>query len=139
MDRVFEATIDSQGHFDIPIDMRDRHGLTNGARVKIEERPNEVVIKTVIDENERKRIARVALDRAVGFLGTDSKVLDTLLEERRKDREIEDRPIYSNGVVPKVFDKAAARQALEKAVGFMGTDGAGLKALMEERKRERER
>ena len=93
MDRVFEATIDSQGHFDIPIDMRDRHGLKNGARVKIEERQNEVVIKTVIDENERKRIARVALDRAVGFLGTDSKVLDTLLEERRKYREIEYRPI----------------------------------------------
>jgi bifunctional DNA-binding transcriptional regulator/antitoxin component of YhaV-PrlF toxin-antitoxin module len=95
MDRTFETTIDSQGHIDIPIDMRDRHGLTNGARVKIEERPNEVVIKTVMDENERKRIARAALDRAVGFLGTDGSILQALMDERKAERERDDRAFGS--------------------------------------------
>jgi bifunctional DNA-binding transcriptional regulator/antitoxin component of YhaV-PrlF toxin-antitoxin module len=83
VDREFEATFDSQGHFDIPIEVRQRHGLTNGSRVKIEDRKNEVVIKPVVDESERKRIALAAIDRAVGFLGTDGGALTSLMEERR--------------------------------------------------------
>jgi bifunctional DNA-binding transcriptional regulator/antitoxin component of YhaV-PrlF toxin-antitoxin module len=91
MDRVFETTVDSQGHFDIPNDVRERHGLTNGARVKIEERTNEVVIKPVLDDNERKRIALAAIDRAVGFLGNDPGLLNAMMDERRAEREREDR------------------------------------------------
>jgi bifunctional DNA-binding transcriptional regulator/antitoxin component of YhaV-PrlF toxin-antitoxin module len=128
MDRAFETTIDSQGHFDIPIDVRDRHGLTNGARVKIEENGNRVVISPVESHIEIEDISDLA-----GFLKKGNPVGD-LLRERALDREREDADV----VVPKVFDKAAARWALEKAVGFMGTDGAGLKALMEERRRERD-
>jgi bifunctional DNA-binding transcriptional regulator/antitoxin component of YhaV-PrlF toxin-antitoxin module len=125
MDRAFETTIDSQGHFDIPIDMRDRHGLTNGARVKIEENGNRVVISPVESLVKIEDISDLA-----GFLKNGDPVGD-LLRERALDRMREN----ADRVVPKVI----ARKALEKAVGFMGTDGAGLKALMEERRRERDR
>jgi bifunctional DNA-binding transcriptional regulator/antitoxin component of YhaV-PrlF toxin-antitoxin module len=95
MDREYEATFDSQGHFDIPIEVRQRHGLTNGSRVKIEERKNEVVLKPVIDENERKRIALAAIDKAVGFLGTDGRMLRDLMDDRKSERERDDRAFGS--------------------------------------------
>jgi bifunctional DNA-binding transcriptional regulator/antitoxin component of YhaV-PrlF toxin-antitoxin module len=87
MDREFEATFDSQGHLDIPRDVRERHGFRNGAKVTIEDREEEVVIKPI----EKPRKSRSMSDMA-GFLGPNSKALDILMEERRKDREKEDRP-----------------------------------------------
>ena len=91
MDREYETTVDSEGHITIPSDMRDRHGLTNGARVKVAERGEEVVITSTQNGSEQPRKRRSMHDM-VGFLGKDSKALDTLMEERRRDREKEDRP-----------------------------------------------
>ena len=90
MDREFEATIDSEGHFDFPAEIRERHGFRNGSKLKIAEDGEKVVIQTTTA----------------------------------------DSIIY-----PKAVDKAAARAALEKMIGFMGTDGSALKMLMEERRR----
>ena len=47
MDREFETTVDSEGHIDIPAEIRERHGMSNGARVKIEERGNDVIISAI--------------------------------------------------------------------------------------------
>jgi bifunctional DNA-binding transcriptional regulator/antitoxin component of YhaV-PrlF toxin-antitoxin module len=95
MDREFEATFDSQGHFDLPIEVMQRHGLTNGSRVRIEDRKKEVVIKPVVDESERKRIALEAIDRAVGFLGTDGTILQDLMDDRKAEKERDDRAFGS--------------------------------------------
>jgi putative addiction module component (TIGR02574 family) len=43
----------------------------------------------------------------------------------------------SSEASPKTIDKNTARQALIQAVGFMGTDGRALKALIDERRKER--
>ncbi len=58
-----------------------------GARVKISERGDEVVIAPSISAPNYR-----SLSDLVGVLGPNSPVIDTLLEERRKDRENEDRP-----------------------------------------------
>ena len=93
MFREFEATIiDDQGHFDMPRDVRERKGLTKGARVKIEERNSELVIKPAETEEERKNRQKAAIRSAIGILPPDSKVIEHLLEERKKEREKEDRP-----------------------------------------------
>jgi bifunctional DNA-binding transcriptional regulator/antitoxin component of YhaV-PrlF toxin-antitoxin module len=93
MFREFETTIiDDQGHFDIPRDLRERKGLKKGARVKIEERNAELIITTAETEGERKARQKAAIRAAIGILPPDSKVVEHLLEERRKEREREDRP-----------------------------------------------
>jgi len=87
MDRQFEVTLDDQGHFDMPADMRQRHGFTNGAKVKVEEQGNKVVLQAVptmsIDEI-RKLTPRQAIEKALGFMGGDSRGLEILLEERKR-------------------------------------------------------
>lgn len=89
MERVFETQIDSNGHVLLPAEVRERHHFTNGARVTVTERGDEVVITS-----SEKRPYRSMSDMA-GFLGTDPKALRTLIEERRMDREKEDRPFGS--------------------------------------------
>ena len=88
MFREFEATIDDQGHFDIPADMRERHGLKKGARVHVAEDGDRLVLEAKVNGLTRKNITQLA-----GVLGNNSKALDILMEERRRDREAEDRPI----------------------------------------------
>jgi bifunctional DNA-binding transcriptional regulator/antitoxin component of YhaV-PrlF toxin-antitoxin module len=90
MFREFESTIDSEGHLDLPKEMRERHGLKNGARVRIAEYGDRIVVEAKEQGGKRKNITDLA-----GILGKDSKALDILMEERRKDREAEDRPIRS--------------------------------------------
>ena len=94
MDREFETIVDAEGHITIPSDMRDRHGLSNGARVKVAERGEEVVITSAQNGTTQPRKRRSMSDMA-GFLGTDPKALRTLMEERRLDREKEDSPYGS--------------------------------------------
>ena len=88
MFREFESTIDGEGHFDLPRDLRERHGLKNGTRVRIAEYGDRIVVETKDQAQKRRNITELA-----GILGKDSKALDILMEERRKDREAEDRPI----------------------------------------------
>jgi bifunctional DNA-binding transcriptional regulator/antitoxin component of YhaV-PrlF toxin-antitoxin module len=93
MFREFETTIiDDQGHFDIPRDLRERKGLTKGARLKIEERNGELVITPAETEEERKARQKAAIRSIIGIVLPDSKIVEHLLEERRKEREQEDRP-----------------------------------------------
>ncbi len=90
MDRVFETTVDADGHVPIPSEIRERHNMRSGARVKIAERGDEVVIVPASKPREFRSMSDMA-----GFLGTDPKALRTLMEERRKDREKEDSPFGS--------------------------------------------
>ncbi|HWF43102.1 MAG TPA: AbrB/MazE/SpoVT family DNA-binding domain-containing protein [Candidatus Kapabacteria bacterium] len=86
MDREFEGTIDSEGHLDLPREIRERHGLFSGAKVKIEEKGKKLVIEALPRSASRKNITDLA-----GFLGKESNALNILMEERRRDREAEDR------------------------------------------------
>ena len=91
MDREFEATMDSEGHFDIPKEVRERHGFKDGTRLKIEERASEVVIKAVKQERTFQKDSPDAIDKAVGLLGTDGTVLRALMQDRQAERDQENR------------------------------------------------
>jgi bifunctional DNA-binding transcriptional regulator/antitoxin component of YhaV-PrlF toxin-antitoxin module len=95
MDREFEATMDSEGHFEIPKEVRERHGFKDGTRLRIEERASEVVIKTVNQERTSRKNSTDAIDKAVGLLGTDGDVLNALMYERQSERHQENRGLRS--------------------------------------------
>src|SRR5438094_590780 len=56
MDREYITTIDSEGHLDLPQDIRERHGLTARVRVKVEEAGNKVML------DRSKAMAQHAID-----------------------------------------------------------------------------
>ena len=87
MDRQFETTVDDQGHFDIPAEVRARHGFTNGAKVRIEERNSEIAISPVESEPSAQKRMIEAIDRAVGLLGNDGNLIKALMDERREEHE----------------------------------------------------
>lgn len=80
------STIQS-GDIHIPEELLRKYGLRDGARVEVEAGDDGIIIHTV------KKMR--SLSDLAGVLGPQSKVVDTLLEERRKDRESEDRPFSS--------------------------------------------
>ena len=75
------------GNLHIPAELLKKHGLSVDARVEIEDRTDGILIAPSAPQ---KRVMRSMSD-LVGFLGTNSNALNTLMEERRKDRELEDR------------------------------------------------
>ena len=84
MDRGYEATVDAQGHFDFPPEIRERHGLTKSARIKIEERGKEVVISPIEIED---------ISDLAGIL-TKGDPVGELLRDRALDREREDAKFH---------------------------------------------
>lgn len=88
MDRDFEGIIDSEGHLDLPQEIRERHGLVNGSRIKIAEEGEKLILEPLASTTKRKNITELT-----GFLGKNSKALDILMEERKRDREAEDRSL----------------------------------------------
>jgi AbrB family looped-hinge helix DNA binding protein len=96
MDREIITTIDNDGHFDIPSEIRERHGMSNGSRVKIEDVPNGVIIKsaTTTPKRDRDRMKQ-AIEQSVGILGNDRAMFKAFLEDRKKEREREDRDLRS--------------------------------------------
>ena len=97
MDRTFETTIDAEGHLDLPDDVRQRHGLSSGARVRIEERDHDLIV-TKIDldsHSTRSSEAKQALEQAAGLLGTTGKGLSDLMAQRKIDRDKEENGLRS--------------------------------------------
>ena len=76
------------GDVHIPSTMLQRHGMKDGARVIVEDTQEGILITPLTVQRQKEAIARAA-----GLLPPGSKVLDRLLEERRRDRENEDRAI----------------------------------------------
>ena len=70
--------MNSRGYVLIPEDIRLRHHLTAETKFTIDESGEKIVLKP---------ISKVALEKAVGFLGTEGKALDFVMAERAKDRE----------------------------------------------------
>ncbi len=85
-----QLVIDSNGKVPIPPEVMRRFGLVPGSKVNFEDTPDKMIIEPIEKPRKRRSMSDMA-----GFLGPNSKALDILMEERRKDREQEDRPFGS--------------------------------------------
>lgn len=74
----------SKGQIVIPAWLRKKLGLKPGTRVSFSESGNDIIIHPQ---------TRAYFRSFVGMWGTDSKVVDILLEERKKDLERENAKI----------------------------------------------
>jgi bifunctional DNA-binding transcriptional regulator/antitoxin component of YhaV-PrlF toxin-antitoxin module len=83
MDREYVTTIDNEGHLDIPSEIRERHGMRNGARVKIQEHGEQVILSPATPK-KMKDITDLA-----GWMSPSDAVED-LLRERALDKIRED-------------------------------------------------
>ncbi len=66
------------GYVLIPEDIRLRHRLTSETKFAIDEADEKIVLKP---------LSKLALEKAIGFLGTEGKALDFVMAERANDRE----------------------------------------------------
>ena len=90
MFREFDITVDNQGNLQMPQDVRERHGLNNGARVHAEDRPNAIVFKAREDMTSIASKQKAAIRSIVGIVSGDSKIIEHYLEEKRNERNRED-------------------------------------------------
>ena len=77
------STMTSKGQVVIPAALRKKFGLKTGAKLIIYEKDNEIVISTN---------AKAFVHQFVGIL-KGSKSGDFLMEQRKKDRELEDKKL----------------------------------------------
>ncbi len=92
-----QLVIDSNGKVPIPPDVMRKYGLAPGSKVTFDDRDDKIIIEPLRPPSNgaEKSRKRRSMHDMVGFLGKDPKSLNTLMEERRRDREKEDRPFGS--------------------------------------------
>lgn len=73
------AMVTTKGQIVIPSKIRHRHGITKGTRVCFLEQGTDIVLRPVTD---------AYIDEIKGSLGTKGKALRTLLEEKKREREL---------------------------------------------------
>lgn len=71
------ATVNIKGQIVIPAELRKKFGLTSGKKVIFVEKGNEIIITASIKEY---------VDQFAGILNKDSKAIEILMEERKKDK-----------------------------------------------------
>lgn len=69
--------MNANGYVLIPEDIRFRHRLIQETKFAIDDTGERIVLKP---------LSKAALEKAVGFLGTEGKALDFVMAERAKDR-----------------------------------------------------
>ena len=74
-----KTVVTAKGQIVIPLKLRRKHGIKKGTPVAFFERNSEIVLQPITDEYIRS---------LVGILGTKGKVLRTLMEEKKKEREL---------------------------------------------------
>ena len=89
-----QLVIDSNGKLPIPLDIMRKYGLAPGSKVNFNDTNDKMTIEPA-DNGTQKPQKRRSMSDMAGFLGTDPKALNTLMEERRRDREKEDSPFGS--------------------------------------------
>lgn len=75
-----EAYITTKGQIVIPVELRRKYGITQKTRIMIVDNGTEIVLRPITDQYLRKLQGSLK----------GSGVLQSLLEERRKDKERED-------------------------------------------------
>ncbi|MBI4548809.1 MAG: AbrB/MazE/SpoVT family DNA-binding domain-containing protein [Ignavibacteriae bacterium] len=78
------GTMYSRGRITIPAEIRKRFGITPGMRVAFFDEGDKIRV-VPIDKNYFRRFA--------GILETDGKALRSLIQERKRDREREERKL----------------------------------------------
>ncbi len=73
------SIVTTKGQVVIPSTIRKRLGIRNGTRIHFFERNGEIVIVPLTHE---------LVDANIGFLGTKGKLLKSLAEEKKKEREL---------------------------------------------------
>lgn len=86
MIQEFDIVVDNQGYLHVPREVRERHGLWNGARIRAEDRPNAIVFKAPEDELSIAARQKAAIRSIVGIVSGDSKIMEHYLEEKRNER-----------------------------------------------------
>lgn len=76
------ATVTSKGQIVIPVELRRRHKIRAGTRLIVEERGEEIVLRPPSPEY---------FGQFAGIFKDKGSLAKTLLEERARDREREDR------------------------------------------------
>ena len=76
------STVTSKGQILIPAWLRNKLGIKAGMRVNFTEKGKDLIVHPQTPDY---------FDQFVGILGKDRKMLDILLEERRKDALKEDK------------------------------------------------
>lgn len=72
------AIVTTKGQVVIPSRVRRRHGIKKGTRVCFVEKEGAILLQPVTDEY---------IDGLMGSLGTKGKILQALLEDRKRERE----------------------------------------------------
>ena len=72
------TAMNASGYVLIPEDIRLRHHFSIDTKFAIDETEEKIVLKP---------LSKLALEKAIGFLGTEGKALDFVMAERTKDRE----------------------------------------------------
>ncbi len=72
------TAMNASGYVLIPEDIRLRRHFSTDTKFAIDETAEKIVLKP---------LSKLALEKAVGFLGTEGKALDFVMAERAKDRE----------------------------------------------------
>jgi AbrB family looped-hinge helix DNA binding protein len=73
------ATMTTRGRFVIPAELRRKYGMRKGTKVAFVEEKGRLVLQP---------LTRRFLDRLCGSLKGNPSLLDTLLEERKKERKL---------------------------------------------------
>ncbi len=73
------SIVTTKGQLVIPARLRRRHGIKKGTRVCLIEHGEEIVLKPMTAEY---------FEKMAGILGTKGKVLKSLMEEKKKGRDL---------------------------------------------------
>lgn len=79
---VETSTVTIKGQIVIPSAMRRKHGIRKGTRVCLIDHGDEIIVRPLTKDY---------FDHMAGILKTKGRLTKTLLEERAKDREREER------------------------------------------------
>lgn len=79
---MITTTVTTKGQIVIPSNVRRRHNIKKGTKLCIIDNEDEIVLKPLTADY---------FEKMAGILGTKGKLGKALLEERAREKEIEDR------------------------------------------------
>ncbi len=73
----------TDGKVTIPVDLRRKYNLLPGTKVKFIEENDGIEISI----DNRKKLTHKEVETNIGFLGKDGHLLETLMDEKKRERE----------------------------------------------------
>lgn len=72
------SIVTAKGQVVIPVRIRRKHGIKSGTLIRFVEEGNKIILEPLTPE---------FVDSQFGFLGTKGKLLQALMEEKKRERE----------------------------------------------------